>query len=141
MRAFRVFEAVAGVLASVSGLGALVYLLVGPAYSTQSCQANEPGQPATCTSGTATLLQVNGVGALVPLGIFAVLLVGVGAAAVVHSRTDAPLARVTLWVATGILTIFAVVTGFSIGEFFLPSVGLALVSCLASIRRGQIAHA
>jgi hypothetical protein len=135
MKAVRIVEAASGVLAGLAGGIAIAYLLIVPAYATESCQVSAPGVPATCTRGTASLLQVNGATAIVDLGIFAALLLGVAVAAVWHGRTGERGGRTVLWVCTAALAIFTVLGILSIGGPFLPSVALALVASVSALGR------
>jgi hypothetical protein len=133
MRVLRWLEGLSAALASLVGLAALVSLLFTPSYAGEICQASDPGGPASCTTHTATLLEVNGLDALLPLAIFALLPLGIGISGVWHSRTDAPGARATLWVVTASLTAFSLLAILSIGSLFLPSVALALTACVISL--------
>jgi hypothetical protein len=133
MKILRALEAGSAVLAGLVGLAALTLLLFTPSYAGETCQASDPGGPASCTPYTATLLDVNGLDALLPLAIFALLPLGIGISGVRHSRTGAPGARTTLWVITASLTAFSLLAILSIGSLFLPSVALALIACALSL--------
>jgi hypothetical protein len=129
----RWIEAVSGVLASLAGEAALVRLLTIPSYSGAGCHIATPGEPPICVTRTATLLQVNGAAAVVNLGIVAILSLGVGLAAVWHSRTGRRGARTTLWGATAVLALYTILSILSIGALLLPSVAFALVACASSV--------
>jgi hypothetical protein len=109
------------VLAAVPSL-LLAFL---PVYSSESATATSGGAVST-SSGRATLLDVNGPGVLV------VLLVPV-ALATLGLIGSARRRRVLIWVAGGLLLGFALVSGLSIGLFYLP----AAVALLLSAWPGQ----
>jgi hypothetical protein len=142
MRIARWVEGVCGVLAALAGLAAVVWLLFGPpAYAGQSCTAPQPGQPMVCVDTTRTLIEENGATAIFDLALVALLVVGVGAAAVWHARTGRPGARVALWLCAVILAMFSILSGFSIGLYLLPSAGLGLLAALASLGNRSVALA
>jgi hypothetical protein len=88
-----------------------------------------------CTTSTETLLQVNGTTAVIDLGIAMFLVVGVGIAAVWHSRTGQRGAREVLWILTIVLAASVIPWGFSIGGVFLASAVFALAACAFSLSR------
>jgi len=137
MKVLRVLEATSSILASLLGVAPIVLLLFISSYTGETCTAAAPGEPASCTTSTATLLEVNGAGALLPLAIFFLLPLAVGIAGVWHSRTNAPGARVALWVVAATLTAFSCLAILSIGSLFLPSVALSLLACVFSLGRRQ----
>lgn len=139
MRMLRWIEAASGLLATLAGGIALVYLLTAPSYSGAGCHVATPGEPPICVAGTATLLQVNGAAAVVNLGIVAVLSLGVGLAAVWHSRTGRRGARTLLWGATAALALYTFLSILSIGALLLPSVAFALVACASAVGRSPTA--
>lgn len=106
-----------GVGALLSGVGVLV-CLVAPLYST------DDGSRA----GTATLLEVNGVGALVPVLLFLVLAVG---AWLVPWRPG----RVLLGAGHAGLTLLAM---FTIGIFFLPATVVLAVGLVREARAARV---
>ncbi len=135
MGVLRWFEAVSGVLAGLAGGAAVVYFLTAPTYSTAGCSIATPGEPPICTTGTETLIQVNGAHAVVLLSLVAALSLGVAVSAVWHSRTSRSGARRMLWFCALVLTLLAVASLPSIGVFLLPSVVLALIACACSFGR------
>jgi hypothetical protein len=108
---------VLGVGALLSVAGVLV-CLVAPLYSSSGDGS---------TDGSATLLEVNGPGALVPLGLFLVLAVG---AWLVPWRPG----RVLLVAGHAGLTLLAMLT---IGVFFLPA---TVVLGVGLLREGRAAR-
>lgn len=137
MKVLRWLEAACGILTSLAGGVAIVYLLTVPIYAGESCQAVSPGEAPVCvTDLRATLLRVNGATAVVDLSIIAILVLGVAAAAIRHSQTSQRGARRALWGMTGMFAAFTVLALFSIGALLLPSAGFALVACAFSLGHG-----
>jgi hypothetical protein len=123
-------EAVSGILASVSGGAVLVYYATVPTFTFGTCH----GQPPVCTTGVTTLLQLEGSGAPGFFGIFALLLLGIGVAAIWHSRTRQHRARSVLWGMTALYAIFSLLLSLDISRpLLLLGVGFALVACVCSL--------
>jgi hypothetical protein len=141
MRSARWVESIGGVLAMLAGLAAVVYLLFGPGYASETCTIDSPGQPPVCVTATRTLIEVNGATAIFDLALVVILVMGVGIGAVWHARTGQPVARGVLWGCAVVLLVFAILSGFSIGLFLLPSAALALVAALASLGNRPAASA
>ena len=133
MRLLRWIEALSGVLASIAGGAAIVYLLSVPTYAGESCRVDSSGEPPICVTSTATLVQINGSAAVVDLGIIAVLLAGIVGGAVWHSATGHRGARGILWGCAGVLTLFALLALLTIGRYLLPGVALAVVASLCAL--------
>jgi len=142
MRGLQWLEATCGVLASLIGAAALVQLLNIPAHA-GGCHSDRPSEPTICASGIGGMPPVaQNASAPSPVMIALTLLLGaallgVGAAAVWHSRTRAPGARAALWIATGVLAVFAVLPFFGADGPLIPSVALALVACASSLGNGR----
>lgn len=121
---------VALVAAAVASIGLLVLALVAPVYATESQTATADGVSGEVTTGTATLVSVNGLGALVPVAIplVATLLV-----ALLVRRTSSVGEYVAAWVITLLYGAFCVLALLSIGIFLAP-VALALVVACATAR-------
>jgi hypothetical protein len=135
MKGLGGLEAVSGMLAVVTGGAALVNLAaVPPTLRVTHCGALGLVQPGGCATGTFTLLPTAGSGAFELFGGVAILLLGVGAAAVWHSRTRLPRARSVLW---GTTALFAIVSlpllGLISGPLLLSSMGFAVVACALSL--------
>jgi hypothetical protein len=94
-------------LATIPAAAAAIFLLVAPVYS-----------------NGRTLIQVNGWIALLPLS-FPVI---VAVTALVLSRSV--LARRARWLAAMVLLGFVVLTGFSIGVFYLPAAAAMVAAAL-----------
>lgn len=109
-----------GVLLAVC---AVVVLLVVPAYTVQTLELGPEGPSGATVS--ASFLEANGRGALVPLGLAVALAVGAWAARPAWAR----------WALVGLFCVGCVLALPSVGLFFLPA-ALALVvgAALASRR-------
>ncbi|HEV2236134.1 MAG TPA: hypothetical protein VGR57_05665 [Ktedonobacterales bacterium] len=141
MRIVRWVEGICGGLATLAGLIAVAALLNGPAYAGQSCTLQSPGQPPVCVSTTRTLVEVNGATAIFDLTLVVVLVVGVGACAVWHARGGRRGARAALWAFAVLLLAFALLSGFTIGLFLLPSALLGLLAALFALGNRSVTAA
>jgi hypothetical protein len=113
-------------------------LLVGgsfvlPVYSTSSQSATSEtvtgdSAKAPVTSGTETLVGVNGPGALVVVGIPLVVTLLVGVALAARRRRIG-------WVLTSVLAFFNLLAMLSVGIFMLPTTLALIVACAATERR------
>jgi hypothetical protein len=115
----------------------VVGALVLPAYGTSGQSASMDAtsgvtttEPAT--TGTATLVGVNGPGVLVVVGIPLVVTLLVATALAFRRRRIG-------WVLTSVLGFFTLLAMLSIGIFFLPTTLALVVACAATERR-RIAH-
>lgn len=102
-------------VAILLGLIATLWLLLAPSYSWSSESQTAGGVASSRETGTSTLLDVNGLSALIPVLVPMVLL---GAAAV--GRRSAARRAITFTAAI-VLTAFVMIASFSIGLFFLPA--------------------
>ena len=105
-----------------------------PAYSGMRCTAEAgssgvPGQER-CFETTATLIEVNGAGALVPLAIPLAAAVAVTLLLSLHCRRGSWAAMTGATTVIVLLFGFGFVTGFSIGLYVLPLVPLLAVAAL-----------
>ena len=103
------------ILAAAAGV-ITVALLIGPTGTSETCTATSGG-PEVCTQGTTSLLFNEGPWVLVPLGVPALACL---LPAILPARRTGQLVAVTLLV-------YCLLTGFSIGLFFLPVAVAALV--------------
>jgi hypothetical protein len=111
---------VSAALAVLLAVAAAALLLLQPcAYQGEVVDAS--GERSTC----ASLVEVNGWGVAVALAV-PVLLTVVGAALSATGR------RLWAGIAVGVLGGFCVLTGFTVGLFFLPACAALLVAVLAS---------
>lgn len=102
-------------IAVLLGLIATIWLLFAPSYAWSSESQTAGGVTSSRATGTSTLIDANGLSALIPVLVPLVLL---GAAAV--GRRSAARRAITLAAAI-VLTAFVMVASFSIGLFFLPA--------------------
>jgi len=107
-----------------------------PFYEQSVEKACAPQASAECTSGvagtgTATLVDVNGADVLYVLAIPAIASLLVGALVVLASG-GSRLARRLAWAVVGPLGLVTLLSGFSVGLWFVPSV-LLLVAAVASV--------
>jgi hypothetical protein len=136
MQVRRRLEALSGLLASVAGGAALLDLAVAPpTFQVTHCDAGGQAQFGGCTTGTFLLLPTVGSGAVVLFGSVALLLLGVGAAAVWHSRTCLRRARSVLWGTTVLLALVCLPLSLVNGPLLLASWGFAVVACVCSLGR------
>jgi hypothetical protein len=115
----------------------VVGALVLPAYGTSSQSATldtgtSAASTAPVTTGTETLVGVNGEGVLVVIGIPLVVTMLVGTALAFRRRRIG-------WVLTSILGFFTLLAMLSIGIFILPTTLALVVACAATERR-RVAH-
>jgi hypothetical protein len=101
------------------GTGLVIAALLVPVYQSSSVSG-----PGTATDGSATLVGVNGWGALLVAG--APLVAAVVAGCALWWRAGRASAGVLAWAVTGLLACFSFLAILSIGVFVLP-VTLALV--------------
>jgi hypothetical protein len=111
------------VLAAVA-LAIAVVLLFAPIISVESCSVTS-GEPAVCTKGSRSLLSAEGLWVVLPLALPAI-------ACLVPLRLTGNLAA---WLTAVALLVFCLLTGLTIGVFFMPVALIALV--LAALRAGR----
>jgi hypothetical protein len=115
----------------------VVGALVLPAYGTSSQSATTDtgtgaASTAPVTTGTETLVGVNGPGVLVVVGIPLIVTMLVAAALAFRRRRLG-------WVLTSVLGFFTLLAMMSIGIFILPTTLALVVACAATERR-RVAH-
>lgn len=91
--------------------------------------------PGGSVSTSATLIEVNGSSAYIPVALPLVPVVVVGTALWVRRRGRRSGAGPVAWTIVGVLGAFAVVSGFSIGLFVVPVVVLLTVACATTVTR------
>ena len=91
-------------------------LLFAPTGATQSCSASTAG-PLTCTSGTTSMLATEGLWVLAPLSLPAVACL---LPVVLRSPLAARMVAISLFA-------YCLLTGFTIGLFFVPVAVAAVV--------------
>ena len=112
-----------GVAALVWSLGLVVAAVALPVESSSTASASVDGVTLT----HSTLVQENGVRALVLAAIPLLVSLAVAAAMVYRRRRSAPWSRPVAWAAIGLLAIEALVGILTIGAFILPVVILLIL--------------
>ncbi len=110
----------AALVALLLTVAAGVFLVFYPAYQGVSGGASSSGV-VTSSSQSATLIAVNGFGIVVALCV-PIALAALGLLAAARRR------RVLVWVPGAVLLGFVVLTGFTIGLFYLPAAIALLLS-------------
>ncbi|MGI8903971.1 MAG: hypothetical protein ACR2IP_10015 [Solirubrobacteraceae bacterium] len=87
--------------------------------------------------GAATLTNDNGARILAPLAVPAVLTVMAWIALHHQSALHSRAARRAAWIAIGLLVLFSLLTGFSIGLFVLPTAALLIAAAALTPLHGQ----
>ena len=109
------------VVLAVVALAIAVAVLLAPLVSTESCSATSDGPPV-CTRAGTSLLAHEGAGVLVPLSLPAL--------ACLLPALLRP--RAVSGIVAAVLVGFCLLTGFSIGLFFLPvAVGAVVLAARA----------
>ncbi len=127
LRLWNPITAVMLVLATLVSLALLVLAMTFPVYSSESVSATvEGGQAAEVVRSSATLVSVNGFGALIPVAVplVATLLVGLLLRAAA-SRAEYAVA----WVLTLLYAGLCVLALLSIGILLAPVAVLLVVAC------------
>ncbi len=118
-------------IAFIAALGASVMLIFLPIYQGQTTPAinaitgEVTGQSVTTT---ATLLEVNGVRVIILL-LIPPLLAGLGLLVVLRARR---FRQLFVWIAAFLLAVFVLITGFSIGIFYVPAMILAMTCAIVT---------
>ena len=130
-RRFGRLEWISLAIALASGAGLVISALLAPVYQSQSVSSS-----GVTANGSATLVDVNGWGALLIAGVplAAAAVAGYG----LWRRAGRPGAGVLAWTVTGLLACFNVVAMATIGVFVVP-VRVALFTACAA--HGRRAHA
>jgi hypothetical protein len=132
-RRFGRAELISLVIALVWGAGLVIAAVVVPVYQTSSVFSG-----GAATSGSATLVGVNGWGALLVAG--APLTAAVVTGGALWRRAGRPGAGVLAWAVTGLLICGNVLAMLSIGAFVVPVTVALAVACLThgSSRHGVV---
>lgn len=123
-RRFRRPEWISLAIALASGAGLVILALLAPVYQSQSVSSS-----GTMANGSATLVGVNGWGALLAAGapLAAAALAGYG----LWRRAGRPGAGVLAWTVTGLLACFNVLAIATIGVFVVPVTIALFAACVA----------
>ena len=113
--------------AALWSVGLVVAALLVPVYDTG---ASQPGRSASSVS--TTLVQMNGMRVLIPVGV-PLAVVGLVAAALRHRRSRGKQgAGVPAWILGGLLGLLALVGMLTIGIFVLPVAVVVIVVCASA---------
>ncbi len=130
MRYSRTAEILSGfslVLAITSSL----WLVLWPYfYSYRSVSVASGASTPEVVQGAASLIEVNGATAFVPLAAPVVLAALAFASVQARHRVQVILRRLALWTAGVLLLGFCVLAGFSIGAFYVPAAVLSLAAAV-----------
>jgi hypothetical protein len=121
-RRFRRLEWISLAIALASGTGLVIAALLAPVYQSQSVSS-----PGAMTNGSATLVAVNGWGALLVAGapLAAAVVTGYG----LWRRAGRPGAGILAWTVTGLLACFNVLAMATIGVFVVPVTVALFAAC------------
>jgi len=123
-RRFRRLEWISLAIALASGTGLVIVALLAPVYQSQSISSS-----GTMTNGSATLVGVNGWGALLVASapLVAAVVTGYG----LWRRAGRPGAGVLAWTVAGLLACFNVLAMATIGAFVVPVTVALFAACAA----------
>jgi hypothetical protein len=124
--------AVLGILAAITGLAAILFVLFGPTYSTGTCNSN-----GACTTGTASLVEV---GLAPETGVFfafiAMVLVAVACGGVLVA-TGSTLAGLVILIVGFVILVGATFGTFAFGPAIVPVDLLTLAAVIAAARASR----
>lgn len=132
-RHFGRAELISLVIALVWGAGLVIAAVVAPVYQTSGASSG-----GAATSGSATLVGVNGWGVLLVAG--APLIAALVTGGALRRRAGLPGAGILAWAVTGLLICGNVLAMLSIGAFVVPVTVALAVACVThgSSRRGVV---
>lgn len=139
MRYHRAAEIMSG-MSLVIALAASLWLTLWPYFYSYESVSVTSGTPAggapRVIRGSASLIEVNGAMALVPLSA-PVALAALALVCAQAQRLNPVVRRLVLWTVAILLSGFSVAAGFSIGAFYVPAAVLSLTAAVASARAGR----
>jgi len=134
-RRFRRLEWISLAIALALGAGLVILALLAPVYQSQNVSSS-----GAMTDGSATLVGVNGWGALLVAGapLAAAVVTGIG----LWRRAGRPGAGVPAWTVTGLLACFNALAMATIGIFVVPVTVALFAACAAhgGQPHGQVAR-
>lgn len=117
-------------VAAIWCIGLIVAAATLPAYSSTTTTAGgPPGSSDVSTTSTETLVEVNGVGVLVVVGLPLVAVGAVGTMLALRRRRRQSGAGPVAWTAVGLLAVLAILGIMSVGVFIMPAVVLLAIAC------------
>ena len=112
---------------------AFLWLLLWPySYQGTSVTQTAGGPAGQITETHASLLAVNGLWVIIPL-LFPVVITAILLIMAISSNRRA--AKLTAWPLAAILLGFCVLSGFSIGMFYMPAALVSIVTAILLLRR------
>lgn len=128
----RRIEKLSSIAAGLIGAAMLLFALYGPTGTTESTEVHSDGTTVT-TRDTTSLFESQDVSLVLILfvTILALSLFGVAFGAHTHAASGSGEGFTLLWVSTIALAGGTLLSMFSIGLFFVPSLLLAIVACVA----------
>jgi hypothetical protein len=122
-------------------LGLVAAAFLAPAYSGVETESL-PGGATRAVSTTSTLVDANGLGVLIPIALPAALTVLVWCALRYKCARGSRRGSEAAWWIVGLLAIFSLLTGFTVGVFVLPVAlllaGAAALTPLAPVDGGAL---
>jgi len=125
-------SAISLLVAAIWCIGLIVAAATLPAYSSTTTTAGGAGSSEVSTTSTETLLEVNGVGVLVVVGLPLVAVGAVATMLALRRRRRRSGAGPVAWTAVGLLAALAILGIMSIGVFIMPAVVLLAIACAAA---------
>jgi hypothetical protein len=122
------------VLALLAALAAAGYLGLADTYRHETCFVEATG--TRCVSGASTLIEENGAWVALILAV-PVAVTALGLVLAVQS----PAQRPARWVLAAAFFLLCLLTGFTIGLFFLPAALLSVLSVVVDRPRRDTDHA
>jgi hypothetical protein len=116
--------AVLSLLATAAALAGALWMLFGPTIRTGSCETTPGSGLQHCTESTETLLEDEDDARVIMLTAVPVVLT----AGTTLLAFLAPRRRIPRWLMAGVFLFLCVLSGFSIGLYFLPSALLLIFS-------------
>ena len=124
---------VLGLLSIALALAGAAFMLFGPSVREVSCQATPGGTPgrSECTESSASLLDSEDDARIIALAAVPLILT----AGTTFLTFQAPRPKAPRWLLAGVYLFLCLLTGFTIGIFFLPS-ALLLIASVATDQTG-----
>jgi hypothetical protein len=124
--------AVLTILAAISGLAAILFVLFGPTYSTSTCNSN-----GVCTTGTASLVQVGLAPETAVFFAFIVMVLIAVASAGVLVASGRTLAGLVILIVGFVILVGATVGTFAFGPAIVPTDLLTFAAVIAAARASR----
>ncbi|HUG16812.1 MAG TPA: hypothetical protein VMM78_17530 [Thermomicrobiales bacterium] len=134
----RRIEMLSGLAAGLIGVATLLFTLYGPTGRIESAETRPDGTIVTSSGATSMLeSQSFSVVLILFLTVMTVSLFGVAFGSWTHATSGSAAGFTLLWLSTIALAGGAMLSLLSIGLFFMPSVLLAIIACIAGRARSS----